>query len=341
MSKARGVIGLDIGSVAIKFVALDEGHRVGAHGIVPRLAHGGEVSLEEACRIRSILERRGIESTRIAMGAPATMATSAVLELPPRSSGAPIDDLGRMEIARIMRAEPDAVEFVCWEIPFAARASSGTTVMGVGCISDRAAELVGTFADAGLTVESIEPECVAVARAASAWCEAESCVTIDLGASSGRVCVVVRGMVAMERDLGELGVLDRLARASGESGLSVAALRRMIGHRPEGEATTPRSTVSDTLASEIAEDAVRAVRESVAYVHGRASDTAVERVCLCGWGAEIPGLAGKIRAELGVQTMAIGPECAIGERGSPVFALAAGLALGVQDERGKKRGTRS
>ena len=325
MSGTRGVIGLDIGSVAIKFVAMDSGGRVRSSGLIPRLAHGGEISREEAIRIRSVLTRRGLEGTRVAVGAPPTMATGAVLELPPRSSGAPIDDLARAEIARIMRAEAGSVETVSWEVPRVGRGGAGTTVMGVGCHTERATELVEALGEAGLTVESIEPECVAIARAAGAFCGARTGVTVDLGASSGRVGVVVSGHVAMERDLGELGVLDRVASAASGAGLSDGAMRRVILESGADASGSGWRGVIDGLASEIAEDAVRAIKESVAYVHGKAS--AMERVCVCGWGGEIPGVVERIGAAVGVETSILRPAGVSGEPVGATHGLAAGLAL--------------
>lgn len=337
MISSRALIGVDVGSAAIKFaVASASGDQVSAWGVIPRLEPATEFSATEAGRLRSVLERRGIEGDRISVGAPPSMATSAVLELPPRSSGAPIQDLARVELARIMRCDAAGIEAVSWDVPLGGKGAAGTTLMGVACATEKASAIATTFERAGLRVEAIEPECIAISRACAAWCSNGSCVLVDLGAGSGRVSVVVGGRVAMERDLSELGVGDRITRAAEQIGVRPDSMRllaaagasdpRVAGWRAGRECV-------EGLVSELSEDTVRAIKESVAYVHGRASGTSIERVCLCGWGAEVRGVTERIRAELGVEALPIQAATdAMGDDGvqrtlSGVYALAGGLAI--------------
>lgn len=337
MISSRGLIGVDVGSAAIKFaVASPCGNHVCAWGVIPRLEPATEFSPTEASRLRSVLERRGIDGERIVVSAPPSMATSAVLELPPRSSGAPIPDLARVELARIMRCDAASIEAVSWDVPLGGKSASGTTLMGVACATERATAIAMMFEGAGLRVEAIEPECIAISRACAAWCSSGSCVLVDLGAGSGRVSVVVGGRVAMQRDLGELGVGDRVARAAEQIGVRPESMRLLAAAGPAdprvGGWRAGRECV-EGLATELSEDTVRAIKESVAYVHGRASGTSIERVCLCGWGVEISGVTERIKADLGVDASPIQAATdATGDDGdrkplSGVFALAAGLAI--------------
>lgn len=342
MSASRGQIGVDVGSLAIKFaVAGSGGAQIRTWGVIPRLEPGSEMGAPEAERLRSVLERRGIELDRIVVGAPPSIATSAVLELPPRSSGAPIHELARVELARIMRSEAEAIEAVCWDVPLGGKSAAGTTVMGVACPTEHASAIATAFERAGLRVDAIEPECLALSRACAAWCGVGSCILVDLGASSGRVSVIVGGRVAMERDLGELGVRERIIRAAEQIGVRPETMRvfggtgiadpRVSGWRAGRECV-------EGLGAEIAEDAVRAIKESVAYVHGRANGASIERVCLCGWGTEIVGVTERVQAELGVEARVI--RARTGETGADgetvtlggVFALASGLAMRSRKE---------
>lgn len=339
MSAGSGQVGVDVGGVAIKFAHwLPGGRGIVVSGCIPRLNQGSELGADEVRRLAAVLARRGVECNRVVLGAPPAIATGAVLELPPRSSGAPIDNLARVELARIMRSDAGAIEAVSWDVPLGGKGAAGTTVMGVACLTEKAGAISELFEDAGLLVVAIEPECIAMARASERWGGTSSCVVVDLGATSGRVSVVVGGRVAMERNLGELGVLDRVKRAAGDLGVSVTTIGRLAGSGGTSVRLAGWRAGRDgmeELVSELAEDTVRAVHESVAYVHGRATGVPVDRVMIAGWGAEIGGVAERMSAALGIATEVIRPDTGgVGTTMSGVLALAAGLAV-----RGEEGGT--
>lgn len=187
-----------------------------------------------------------------------------------------------------------------------------------------------------MRVVAIEPECVAIARACARWGGAGSYVVVDLGAASGRVSVVVGGRVAMERNLGELGLSERMTRTSGEVRVGADAIRRLARVGPGAERFAgwrAGREAMDDMARELAEDTVRAIRESVAYVHGRATGVPVEQVLLCGWGSEVAGVCERIGGELGIHTGPIRPGTSVAGAGADgVFALAGGLATRACEE---------
>jgi hypothetical protein len=47
-----------------------------------------------------------------------------VLEMPPKSSTAPIEQLARMELARTQKCAPDSFEMGFWELPITGRGAA-------------------------------------------------------------------------------------------------------------------------------------------------------------------------------------------------------------------------
>src|SRR3954451_23592560 len=99
----RSPIGLDLGGRTIKAVQL-----VCAQGkwclhaavALPQPEVNQPVVPQTARYVREALFRHGFVGNRIVLAAPATQLEMDVLELPPRSSGAPVEQIARSELAR-------------------------------------------------------------------------------------------------------------------------------------------------------------------------------------------------------------------------------------------------
>src|SRR4051794_31126799 len=90
-------IGIDAGAGAISAVQVsaagDGRPRIEAAGIVERSEAEGPVgipSLDEARRLADVLYRQGFEGRRVVLAVPDGVLLTALLELPPRGSGAPL-----------------------------------------------------------------------------------------------------------------------------------------------------------------------------------------------------------------------------------------------------------
>lgn len=325
MSHDLASIGIDVGSRAIKFVGLDA--RAGeprVSGTVPRLVPGGPIDGAEVERIAAVLRRRGVWSGSLVLAAPPAVSSTAMLELPPRSSGAPVDRLAQIEMARIMRREPDSIETVAWDVPFGGKAAQHASVMAVACPSESVRAFSEQFEDQGFSVEAIEPPCIALARSVRAWSKAGSFVTVDLGAASGRICVITAGTVTLERELGELGMVERIGCAAAPLGLTGDSLWRLLqaGQPEERPTTRTAEELASTFRERLAEDVQRAIAESIGYVRSRGGAVKAELVALAGWGSQTLGLVEAIAAEGQLPCTAVGQGQIDGVRG-----LAAGLAL--------------
>lgn len=324
----RSAIGVDVGTWMLRAAQVDLRTRdVVGWVAIPRLTPGVAVDRAELCRLRSVLDRRGMMGDRIVMAAPHDVTSSAVLDLPPRASGAPIERLALVEMARLHRCEPGALEAASWDVPFGGKVATQCAVMASACPSEVVLSLVDAASDAGLLVEAIDLECLALHRAVRVWgtvLAGTEEVTgegsggargggggseqaagarasrldgflIDLGATSGRLSVVSGGAVVMERQLGELAIGELVERLADELRLEPRIAGEVLrGLRPESvswrRASDLRGECLDELASQIAE----AVRESGSYVSGRSGDLSGASVWLAGWGAALAGIGGRV-----------------------------------------------
>lgn len=334
MSESRMRVGIDIGTRAIKFAEVDaKAGIVTISGVIPRIDAGTGIDGKEISRIAAVLRRRGIWSRSVVLGAPSSLASNAMLELPPRSSGAPIERLAQIEMARMLRCEPQTIETVCWDVALGGKSAPHTSVMAVACATTEATRISEEFEDAGIVVDAIEPGCIALARVVRRRMGASSFVVVDLGASGGRVCVVKDGIVTLQRELGELGMLERLGCAAAPVGCSVDALWRQIsaGGADGVQTTRGASEIARTFTERLAEDVERAVKESLGYARTRGGSVAPELIALAGWGGAAAGLAEMLSEQSGPRAAVIGSEPP-GTATASVDAMAVGLGMRSEEE---------
>src|SRR5688572_9762504 len=107
----RMSIGIDVGSKSIKAVQAerlaDGTAKVVAAMSRPRDAIGPTTAAESADLVDSV-RSSGFTGSATAIAAPPIDAIVSTIELPPRSSNAPLDQLARMEMSRNIRAMPDS-----------------------------------------------------------------------------------------------------------------------------------------------------------------------------------------------------------------------------------------
>ncbi|MCW5769328.1 MAG: hypothetical protein KIT19_11650 [Phycisphaeraceae bacterium] len=330
MTRSQPSIGIDIGSRASKCVAVDpHDGTIIARVIVPRIATSDSIDRDAIVRMTSILRRRNVWTGRVVLGAPPAIATSSTLELPPRSSGAPIDRLVEVELARLMRCEIGSIEAVSWEIPVGGKATHSCAMMAVACQKEKAVAIADWFDECGFPIEAIEPACIAITRIATREQTASAFVTVDLGATSGRVCVVSGGIVMLERELGELGMADRLGCAAAPLGVTPEALWARV--RACESVPRPITRIAGEQArqfiSRLASDVVEAVKESIGYVRMKGGTAKPQSIVLVGWGSDTAGLAPEIQAEIELPVTVAGTAA-----GGGAMALAYGLSLRATEE---------
>src|SRR5690606_4678074 len=119
----------------------------------------------EARRIRAILDRQGFRGSRAVLSAPRSMVRSTSIELPPASSGAPLQQLATVELGRIHRLTPGTFTFGFWELPPSARANAAPQTMAVTCLNHESDALCDTCEHAGFEPIAIDTAGLATVRA--------------------------------------------------------------------------------------------------------------------------------------------------------------------------------
>src|SRR5438552_4094061 len=132
--KRYSFIGLDMGSRSMKAAQVSRRGtqlRVEAAAVIPY--PGPEATFDELAmrRLRDVLHRQGFHGHNLVVAAPADKLHVELLDLPPRHSGAPIDQIARAEMMRMAKLEPNAFEMATWDLPAPPRGGTGTAVMAV------------------------------------------------------------------------------------------------------------------------------------------------------------------------------------------------------------------
>ena len=116
-----GPIGLDIGARQVKAVQLAsvgrDGRRVLAAASFPRATPNQPRDADEAARVAEVLDRQGFVGRTVVVGLGPAQLMSSMLELPARAPGVPIEQIARMELARVHGRDAAGFEFAQWEVP--------------------------------------------------------------------------------------------------------------------------------------------------------------------------------------------------------------------------------
>lgn len=286
-------------------------------------------------RVAATLGRRGFEGTTVRIAAPLSMLMVQALELPPRSSGAPIEQLAAMELARVSRVAPAEIEHACWEIPAPIRGGSLTHMIACGMRRADGERLAGAMERAGLTLGGIDLRGLALVRAAGSGGGASAHAIVDLGWEACFMCVVHEGAMVFSRSV-ERGAwrecvvpaATRFKVAPGvvedafdASLVAQHARSREDARAIERECRQATTAYLDAMCPE--------VLRSLAYVAQRYG-TEITRVTLTGEGAITPGLSERLARSVpgGITTTRWRDEGAGVSGGvSAAMATAVGLAM--------------
>lgn len=346
----RTRIGVDAGGAQIKAVQLSRKggqFHLDAMAVLPRVEPGAAMAPQDVQRLTSMLFRQGFVGNELVLGAPSSQLVSSVFPVPPADSGAPRDQIIRMELSRTHGCDPTQLEAVSWELPKSRRAA-GTqpSVMAVGYPHGPAGTLIDAFEKQGMQVPVMDVEWMASLRAV--WPtlgiglggEVSPVVAlVDLGEQAARITVVWGSVVVYGRSLPEFG-LDKIKSQIEESfGLanedvefilrevSVASLESSSPTDGEGNDNTNddntneaceqdrRQTVPKTIDPySNVRSLMRKFFSGIAEELRRSVAYAEEefsgeakRIALIGGGAGIAGVDALIEESVGVETMVASP----------------------------------
>jgi Tfp pilus assembly PilM family ATPase len=382
--RTRSPIGIDVGARTVKAVQLgrsrwgDGGWQVTAAAEVPRedvgqpaapVQSAGQQSnpahvltAAEVRRLVGTLERQGFSGAEVVLAVPNDKVVSSLLELPPRSSNAPLEQIARMEMARAHRYAPDSFEMGSWDLPAAARATRQTPVMAVACTHADAAVTMDPFEAEGLNVRGLDVRAAALARACAPVLGADTAgITgiIDLGWTAATLSLMHRGVVIYGRALGDSGIFKLYHTLAGRLGLEIDVIDYLLadsgldtaegaGDAAPVAAPGPAAVVTEDLGvrrkaktatdargliSAHFEAAMRELQVSLTYAQHQYPDTPLSRLLVVGGGACIRGVTEHLRASLGIESRAVAPAdlapcapAAMAKSASPSLTAALGLA---------------
>ncbi len=327
----RSPIGADVGGRFLRAVQLLPGPgswQVAAAARLVRSRPAQPLDGQEVRRFRDVLFRQGFAGRDVVLAVPPEMLLTNILELPPRSSGAPVEQIARAELARMHARPANSFEMGCWDLPVPARAKKGAPVMVAACGHAEADAYLDVFEGEALRVVGLEAEASAVARAlrGAAGLGGGMTAVLELGWGCGLLLLLHGGTVVYQRSLTEAG-LARVHRAlTGQLGLDEETADFVLGGEkpspPEGEgpgAWRVRADVQSKLASYF-----RRLRDelqaSLSYALHQYPDAPVQRLVLLGAGARLGGLSEFMASAVSAEVRTIG----LGD----VARAPAGLAVG-------------
>jgi Tfp pilus assembly PilM family ATPase len=282
---------------------------------VRRAAPGEPYEPADFERLRGVLYRRGFRGRELFLAAPKSIVQRTTLDLPPRSSGAPLDEIARSELARQTHARPGSFELAWWDSPQPPRAGSSTRAITLSCPHETASGLLDALDGLGLHARAMISPSTAFALAAPPPPPGSTRGVLDLGWTDATLVVLTPETIIFERQLGGCGLADVIARTAGRRRIDPARLA-LLAEQP-GEATPkPVHELLEIYIQHLTEE----MRSSIDYLRGCEGSPDPASITLLGGGAAFPGLARAVADATGVSTRAA--ECDQG----PSFAAAVGLA---------------
>ena len=302
MAKSAGLIGVDVGGRHVKAVQFNRssaGWRIEAAASMPRTEIGSEITRPEVHRLCEVLAKGPFKGRSIVLAAPSDKLMTTIMRLPPRASGAPVEQLARSELARMHGCDPETFEMACWDLPDPARAGESTYVMAAACAHDEANALLDVFEAEGLDVQVLEIHASAVARACAPVLEDVSGIAavLDLGWSLERLVLLYQGVVVYERKRPKGGLHALVSTLKDRLKLGAERVERLLmaggllsPEADEGRDKEVAETVRAVAAAHF-DTMVEEMRMPVSYVCNQYPDAGTERLLLVGGGAKIAGLA--------------------------------------------------
>lgn len=244
-----------------------------------------------AQRAAEAIARTGMRGRTVWLIAGTDATHISPLELPPRTSGAPIAKLAPLEISRLFRLEPGKFELATWDMPGPATA---TTVLAVALEHARGESLAAEFAAVGLDVAGIEPACSAMASLAAG--DGPECL-VDLTWGGASLLVVEGARAVIERSWTEGGVQALTEQLRKGLRLEDASSTFVVEEVLAGRAASLPRPIVETIESITAMHAARIAEEilaSIEYAERRLAGVFTGGVTLLGTGADLPGLTDRI-----------------------------------------------
>ena len=345
-------IGIDWGTRSINAIQLRRtraGWNLAALASMPRsltFSQGTVEEQKEHCQeeiqqLASSLYRHGFTGRQIVLAVPKDKLLSAILELPPKAAQAPLDQLARIEFARVQKCEPHSFEMAYWELPASARQSKLTSVMAVGCRHSDSESALTPFEKVGFDCPRLDTRAAALVRASSPLLQGgtSTAAILDMGFSSASLLIVRQGMIVYDRLLVGAG-LQKLQQALFErfslTSEAIEFVFKEIGLAPSAEhQSVARERLMDAvnLIATHFEQVIKDVQVSLTYASHQYPDSPPDRLLLVGAGGSMAGLkehfAKALKLDVHIASPSVLVTCppALNNIADPSLVTALGLAL--------------
>jgi Tfp pilus assembly PilM family ATPase len=295
------------------------GRGPGLSARVERRSPEAPFSADDAGVLAGVLERAGFAGRRLVLVPPRDHVMMDVLELPPRSSGAPLAELARVELARTNRCDPNSFELGWWEMAPTGRGGEQSSVFAAGMPFAKSTPILDACDQAGLEVHAIDIPPNALARS---YRGGAPDAMLDLGWAGGMLCVLHAGLVVYERTMEDAGLRTIIGPLSARLGIPSEAVEQLLLASAGGEGGQDHPLVSELRGpiNEYLERVAGEVQRSLAYMAHRYSQWQLRTLGLSGDGACLSGIREKLAGVMGVTVSS--PS----DVGVP-FAMAAGASL--------------
>jgi len=341
----KSPIGIDIGSRYLRAMQLQ---RVGnawhieAATAIPRSTPEGPMDQEEVWRFAAMLDRQGFTGRDVVLAVPDDVLLGSILKLPPRASGAPLDQIAKMEMARMHRCEPESFEMATWDLPATGPNNDATQVMVSACSHQDSNRLLDVFESAKLNVVALDTGDWSIARACSPRMITASNITaiLDLGWGLGRLAVLYDGVIIYERTMPETGIKRLSDALIKRTGFGVERVDLLLRDTTPGLSNDPAADhLAHAVPLRIAVSAhvdamIEELRQSFSYALHRYPGEIDQQLLLVGGGASIPGMCQGIADAIGIAVRPINvsdlarcPDDLTQSCNSPAFVKALGLAM--------------
>jgi type IV pilus assembly protein PilM len=352
---ARRLIGLDIGTNAVRVVELEPG------GELPRVTSFGQVALPpDAMREGEIVDRAAVTAAiqrlwkelslrkgevRVGVASPRVLVRT--LDLPVMSE----EDLAgalRFQAQELIPIpyEEAVLDFqVIEQLPVPEATADGVPpqqmqrVLLAAAHKDMVASLVAAVRAAGLTVSAVDLVPLALIRAIGRRVSDNGSGAEAIVSIGGGVTVVVVHEAGLPRfvrvlGLGGRSVTEAIARDLNLPFDQAEALKRQTSQVPDDVAARARAAMTRPVG-----DLVEQIRGSLDYYRGQANTPRLLQVTLTGGGSLLPNIAPQLRDLVGLPVEPAAPreQLEIGDIGfppervediDPYLPTPAGLALG-------------
>lgn len=262
----------------------------------------------DAAAVAGALERQGFVPAPLVLSAPREACIAAVLELPPRSSGAPLRQIARAELSRTVRVDPAAMECELWDVPGIGRATETSPAMVVALPHASGELMAGIFSGVS-DVAAIDARMCALARASSTWLPAAGIgAIVDVGWHSSSITVLIGTTPIFDRTLEHASLSHLHASIAKKVGAeAVVPLMQPSAWQdaeflPLHQQVRPCFTAFlDSMATELS--------RSLTYIAHRMQQAPLGAVLVSG--PEVPGLCERIEKTLGQPVRALTPADAV------------------------------